>query len=191
MKDGSRNSTWRLKKWNGSSPIRVATGGTGRQRQDDAAQHQRDDRRQQQPVDGPPPFAEGVRCSREIIGVLAKDAHWCAIVVAKRLMKMIDGSPRRSPLAESDRRRSGARPSQPVRPCDRLGRPCRRTALRPTPQAAALTPARGSASPPRISKLRILVERGAGRRQQHHRLGRARGGRIARGVSAPRRRASR
>ncbi len=27
MKDGSRNSTWRLKKWNGSSPIRVATGG--------------------------------------------------------------------------------------------------------------------------------------------------------------------
>ena len=30
----------------------------GRQRQDDAAQHQRDDRRQQQAVDGPPPFAE-------------------------------------------------------------------------------------------------------------------------------------
>ena len=27
MKDGSRNSTWRLKKWKGSSPIRVATGG--------------------------------------------------------------------------------------------------------------------------------------------------------------------
>ena len=27
MNDGSRNITWRLKKWNGSSPIRVATGG--------------------------------------------------------------------------------------------------------------------------------------------------------------------
>jgi hypothetical protein len=27
MKDGSRNSTCRPKKWNGSSPIRVATGG--------------------------------------------------------------------------------------------------------------------------------------------------------------------
>src|SRR4051812_39274464 len=27
MNDGSRNMTWRLKKWNGSSPIRVATGG--------------------------------------------------------------------------------------------------------------------------------------------------------------------
>ena len=27
MKDGSRNNTCRLKKWNGSSPIRVATGG--------------------------------------------------------------------------------------------------------------------------------------------------------------------
>src|SRR5216684_2541618 len=27
MKDGSRNSTWRLKKWKGSSPILVATGG--------------------------------------------------------------------------------------------------------------------------------------------------------------------
>ena len=27
MQAGSRNSTWRLKKWNGSSPIRVATGG--------------------------------------------------------------------------------------------------------------------------------------------------------------------
>ena len=25
--DGSNSSTWRLKKWNGSSPIRVATGG--------------------------------------------------------------------------------------------------------------------------------------------------------------------
>ena len=27
MKDGSRNNTCRLKKWKGSSPIRVATGG--------------------------------------------------------------------------------------------------------------------------------------------------------------------
>ena len=27
MKEGSRNITWRLKKWKGSSPIRVATGG--------------------------------------------------------------------------------------------------------------------------------------------------------------------
>ena len=27
MQDGTRNSTWRLKKWKGSSPMRVATGG--------------------------------------------------------------------------------------------------------------------------------------------------------------------
>ena len=27
ISDGTRNMTWRLKKWNGSSPIRVATGG--------------------------------------------------------------------------------------------------------------------------------------------------------------------
>ena len=62
---------------------------TGRQRQDDAAQHQRDDRRQQQAVDRPPPFAEsGVRCSREIMGIPARRfAHWSPMMVTGRLMK--------------------------------------------------------------------------------------------------------
>ena len=45
MKDGSRNSTWRLKKWKGSSPIRVATGGLAASDRMMPRQHQRDDRR--------------------------------------------------------------------------------------------------------------------------------------------------
>ena len=41
MNDGSRNSTWRLKKWNGIEPDPGRDRRARRQRQDDAGQHQR------------------------------------------------------------------------------------------------------------------------------------------------------
>ena len=109
MNDGSRNMTWRLKKWNESSPIRVATGG-------DAAS----DRITPPSINTTIAASSsrstvhhhslnGVRCSREIIdaprAILGNQQpmprpcradgrqmapgslHWCAIVVAKGLME--------------------------------------------------------------------------------------------------------
>ena len=60
MKDGSRNSTWRLKKWNGSSPIRVATGGLAASDRMMPPSISAMIAAEQQAVDRPPPFAEGV-----------------------------------------------------------------------------------------------------------------------------------
>ena len=61
-----------------------------RQRQDDAGQHQRDDRRQLQAVDGPPPFAQGRALFTGEHGRFPKAegfAHWSPMMVSERLMK--------------------------------------------------------------------------------------------------------
>ena len=85
MKDGSRNRTWRLKKWNGSSPIRVATGGLAASDRmtppsisamiapscrRSTVHHQSD---------------KGLRCSRESMGIpKAKGfAHWSPMMVSE------------------------------------------------------------------------------------------------------------
>ena len=88
MKDGSRNSTWRWKKWNGSSPILVATGGlaasdrmtpprisamiAASSRRSTVHHHSE----------------SGVRCSREIMGVPkgGRNAHWWPRMVSKGLI---------------------------------------------------------------------------------------------------------
>ena len=80
MKDGSRNSTWRLKKWNGSSPILVATGGLAASERMMPASISAMIAPSMQLVDGPPPLAQsGLRCSRESMGG-SQQAGVCPLV---------------------------------------------------------------------------------------------------------------
>ena len=78
---------------------------TGRERKDNAGQHQRDDRRQLQAVDGPPPFAERGALFTGEHGHSQRQrfAHWSPMMVSGRLMNSLSfeighgAAPRRSP----------------------------------------------------------------------------------------------
>ena len=64
---------------------------TRRQRKNDAAQHQRNDRRQQQAVYRPPPFAEGVALFTGEHGHSQRQrlAHWSPMMVSKGLTELV------------------------------------------------------------------------------------------------------
>ena len=166
-----------------------------RQRQDDAAQHQRDDRRQQQAIHGPPPVATAGCVVHGRAWAVPRRQRSCPLV-AHDGFQGVNGSVyfatlRRSACRHAPRSGASSTPrSGSIAGC--AG--CRITAF------AAMTPhAPGhDRSHHRLHarqrrdqvaelgaadfEIAVLVERGAGRRQQHHGIGEPRGFRIARGV---------